>query len=94
MKNTKADAAAYRALPALRTSCKWHKRECLRTWRARLDVATSPRMRAYIMSKITELRSAPPVAFRASYIGERVAEIRSAPLFALSCVLGDRMVRA
>jgi len=81
------DLQAYRALPALRTSLKWYKRELVRRLsRLAADHSGRPLAVAY-SAKVRKVCATKPALLRAHYLAERTSEIRSAPLWHLRQVL-------
>lgn len=73
-----------RALPALRESLIWFKRETARQLEREAQDAASPRMRIWLARKARDVRAAELADLRLAYQAERVSEIRSAPRFELS----------
>lgn len=88
MKPSKAATKrAIKALPALRTSLLWFKRETVRTLRRRAQDAASPRMQAWLAEKARKVATTEIADLRAAYQCERVNEIRMARRFELSRVV-------
>lgn len=73
-----------RALPALRASLIWFKRETARQLERKAQDAVSPRMRVWLAQKARDIRATELADLRTAYQAERVSEIRSAPRFELS----------
>lgn len=79
-----ATKRAIKALPALRSSLIWFKRETLRTLRRRAQDVTSPRLQAFYMQKAAKVRSTDLADLRSAYQCVRVNEIAAARRFELS----------
>lgn len=73
-----------RALPALRASLIWFKRETARQLERRAQDAASPRMRIWLAQKARDIRATELADLRTAYQAERVSEIHAAPRFELS----------
>jgi hypothetical protein len=77
-----ANKAAIKALPALRASILWHKRETVRALRRRAEEVSLPAMRAALYAKASKVAKTDLADLRSSYQSERVAEI-------LRCRMGE-----
>jgi hypothetical protein len=71
-----ATKATIRALPALRTSLLWHKRETVRELRRRAEQVASPAVRRALQAKAAKVARMELADLRVSYQAERVAEIQ------------------
>lgn len=75
---------AYRTLPALRTSLKWFKRECVRNATAtaeRVSAGARPMLANAVWGKVTKIRATAPHEFRADYLSMRARTMVLAELF-------------
>lgn len=79
-----AHKRAIRALPNLRKSLLWFKRETVRTLKERAEEAASPKLRAVYQQKASKVRTAELADLRAAYQAERVSEISRARRFELT----------
>ena len=82
-----ATKRAIRALPALRTSLIWFKRETVRTLQRKAQDAASPRLAAWLAQKARKVATTDLADLRVAYQAERVNEIASARRFELSRVV-------
>lgn len=90
-----ANKRAIRALPALRTSLLWFKRETVRQLERRAQEVTSPRLRIVYAQKARAVRATELADLRSAYQAERVNEIAAARRFELSrAVPGIAWLRA
>lgn len=88
----RADAREYKALPALRASLKWYKRETIRRLERRAS-ETSPAIGAQYLKRAQAIRETKPAALRGYYLTERTADIRSAGAWYLALLLGEKFRR-
>lgn len=79
-----AHKRAIRALPALRRSLIWFKRETMRTLRERARDVVSPRLQAVYLEKARKVRETELASLRDAYQAERVGEIAAARRFELT----------
>lgn len=85
MKTSKAATKrAIKALPALRASLLWFKRETVRTLQRRAEEALSPRLRVMLAQKARKVATTDLADLRLAYQAERVNEIAGARRFELS----------
>jgi len=75
---------AIKALPALRASLIWFKRETVRSLRQRALGAASPRMSAWLREKARKVAQTDLADLRLAYEAGRVGEIRAARRFELA----------
>jgi hypothetical protein len=75
---------AIKALPALRISLLWFKRETIRHITRRAQDASSPRLRIALWQKVRQVRETDLADLRNAYQCERVREISQTPRFELS----------
>lgn len=85
----KATKAAIKALPALRASIIWHKREAVRSLCRLAADASSASLRAAYEAKARKVRATDLADLRASYMAERIGEIKNAKRFELTRILPD-----
>lgn len=78
-----ATKKAIKALPALRASLIWFKRETIRQLERRAQEAASPRLQAVYVAKAAKVRTTDLADLRSAYQAERVHEIASARRFEL-----------
>jgi len=78
-----ATKTALRALPALRSSLLWYKREQIRALQRRIDGAQTAATISWLTSKLSQVRAMDLADLRASYMAERIGDIRACPRFAL-----------
>lgn len=79
-----ATKRSIRALPALRASLIWFKRETVRQLQRKADGAVSPRLRVWLAQKARKVATTDLADLRLAYQAARVAEIRTARRFELS----------
>lgn len=79
-----ANKRAIKALPELRASLIWFKRETVRQIRRRAEEVTSPKLRIVLADKARKVAATELADLRNAYQCERVAEIASARRFELS----------
>lgn len=79
-----ATKRAIKALPALRTSLLWFKRETVRTLQRKAQDASSPRLRVMLAQKARKIATTELADLRHAYQCERVNEIAAARRFELS----------
>lgn len=70
-----ANKRAIKALPALRTSLLWYKRDLVRQLKRRAEDVVSPKLRAVYFDKARKISATDLADLRQSYQAERVAEI-------------------
>lgn len=75
---------AIKALPALRASLIWFKRETVRAIMRRAQDVTSPKLRVVLAAKARKVATTDLADLRISYECNRVSEIRDAGRFELS----------
>lgn len=75
---------AIKALPALRTSLIWFKRETVRSLKRRALDAASPKMSAWLREKARKVATTELADIRNAYECDRVSEIFKAPRFELT----------
>lgn len=75
---------AIKALPALRASLIWFKRETVRAIRRRAEEVSSPRLRIMLAQKARKVAETDLADLRLAYECGRVSEIRDARRFELS----------
>lgn len=90
---TAADKHTVKALPALRASLRWFKRETVRRMTENAKRTGNPKLASWYWAKTRTLRAAAPTAFRADYTAARVREITTAPLAELAAVTRGSLVR-
>lgn len=73
-----------KALPALRASLIWFKRETVRELERKASDASSPRLRVYLADKARKVAATDLADLRNAYQCARVSEITSARRFELS----------
>lgn len=79
-----ANRLAIKALPALRTSLLWFKRETVRTLKRRALEVTSPLLRVAYFEKARKVATTDLADLRSAYECDRVGEIVKARRFELS----------
>lgn len=79
-----ANKSAIKALPALRASLIWFKRETVRALQRRALEVSSPMMRATYAQKARKVAATDLADLRNAYQCARVSEIRSARRFELT----------
>lgn len=79
-----ANKSAIKALPALRASLIWFKRETVRSLKRRAQDAASPRTSQWLYDKARKVATTDLADLRNAYECARVSEIRSAPRFELT----------
>lgn len=79
-----ANKRAIRALPRLRASLLWFKRETVRALRERAQSVTSPRLQAAYVQKARKIATTDLADLRHAYECDRVSEIVKARRFELS----------
>lgn len=79
-----ANKRAIKALPALRTSLLWYKRDLVRQLKRRAQDVTSSKLRAVYLDKARKIATTDLADLRQSYQAERVAEICRTPRFELT----------
>lgn len=79
--------AAIRALPALRASLLWYKRNTVRLIQRSAADARSPKVAAYLYEKAARVRKADLADLRMAYQADRVGEIRQAPRAELAAIV-------
>lgn len=79
-----ANKRSIKALPALRASLIWFKRETVRTLKLRAQEASSPMARNWLAQKARKVAQTDPADLRNAYECDRVSEIRRAPRLELS----------
>lgn len=85
--NKASNKRAIRALPALRASLIWFKRETVRSLRQRALGAASPKMGAWLREKARKVAQTDLADLRLAYEAGRVGENRAARRFELSRVV-------
>lgn len=75
---------AIKALPALRISLLWFKRETVRAIERRAQDVTSPRLRIALWQRASKVRATDLAELRSAYESDRVGAIAKAPRFELS----------
>jgi hypothetical protein len=75
---------AIKALPALRASLIWFKRDTVRTIQRRAQDVTSPKLRIVLAQKARKVATTDLADLRSAYQCERVGEIVKARRFELS----------
>jgi len=76
-----------KALPALRASLIWFKRETVRSLKRRALEMSSPRMRMTLFEKARKVAATDLADLRLAYQANRVSEIRKARRFELARVV-------
>lgn len=79
-----ANKKAIKALPALRTSLLWFKRETVRSLRRQAEHVASPRLRTALYERASRVRKLDLADLRDAYQAERVSEILAARMFELA----------
>jgi hypothetical protein len=79
-----ANKRSIKALPALRTSLLWFKRETVRSLKRRALEVTSPRLRIALVEKARKVATTDLADLRHAYECDRVSEIYKAPRFELT----------
>lgn len=75
---------AIKALPALRASLIWFKRETVRALQRRAEEVSSPKLRVMLAQKARKVSTTDLADLRLAYEANRVSEIREARRFELS----------
>lgn len=82
-----ANKAAIKAMPALRASLLWFKRETVRSIKRAAEDTASPTIRAALNAKASKVRAMDLADLRDMYIASRTSEIRAYRRAELSAVV-------
>lgn len=82
-----ATKRAIKALPALRASIIWFKRELIRDLKAKARDSASPSLQRWYIDRAHKIRTTDLADLRQAYQNARVSEIRAARRFELTRVV-------